>query len=157
MSNKPEFLAQYGSVNHVSKALNSDDESLYYYAARNVSLPEEHMKKIADSDSWEGHLGLSSNPSTPTHIIRKLTQHSDNEVRTNALLHKNVDPNDIDRELEDKQIKPSVISSLVHKSPHLTKDQLHKIAYPPQGRDYPLYVRDHAFDRIQNKEYSDGK
>lgn len=157
MSNKEQFMAQYGPPERAINAIRSNS-GLTYYAAKNANLPHSEMYKIvSNEDDWDGHLGISENGAAPTHIIRKLTSHSDPEVQTNALLHKNVDPNDIDKAVESHKTQPSVINSLVEHSKHLTHQQLYKIAYPPQGKYYPLHTKDKAFDRIQAKEYSDGQ
>lgn len=153
---KEVFLAQYGETKHIESALKSTDSAVRYAVAKNSGLTSDHMSKIlSDKDNWEGHLGLSENGSTPTSIIRKLSKHSDPEVQLNSLLHKNVDPNDIDTALENKSTQPSILNGLVDKSPHITKEQLQGIAYPKKNsRDYHSYTKDRAEERLM-KEYPD--
>lgn len=155
MSGKETFLAQYGTEDHINKLMSiiGSNSDLNYPIAKNHLLSHEHMTTIVnDKNNWEGHLGLSTNPSIPTSIVSKLTKHSDSEIQGNALLHKNVDPNDIDKALDTIHTPASVVSSIVQHSPHITIDQLKQIAYPRKGRDYHSYIKDLAYERLDKEE-----
>jgi hypothetical protein len=126
---KELFLAKYGTAEHAGEAVNSKDEELRSAGAENPHLSQKHMDKIMSSkDDWNGKWGLSRNIATPEKHIHTLTLHKDGEVQRNALIHPNVDPNDIDRALDNNKVWAGARESIVKSSPHITKEQLEKIA-----------------------------
>ena len=150
MSNKNEFLSQYGSEDHAVEAVKSSDVELQYFGSMNYLLPKEHMDTLLkDDDAWHGHIGLSLNPSTPTEIVNKLSSHQDGEVQRNALIHRNVSKSTVQAALRNPRVWSDAHEKIVKSSPHVTKEDLNYVV-DSKTKHFGTLIKDAAFDRLQN-------
>ena len=125
MSKKPHFLAQYGNSTHLDKALKSNDCEVIHAGAQNPKISKEHVGHlIDDKENWVAHLGLSKNKSLSTEHVDKLADHPDNEVRDNALEHKNVSLSVFEKGLKNTDVSPYTHETMIEHSPHITKEHL---------------------------------
>lgn len=117
---KEQFLAQYGSADHVSHILDtSHDQYVKEAALKNPSLPKDKMDSAVNSKTRYIRSAVASNPGLHAEHIEKLVHDPEDDVRVGIGGNHNLRPEHVEKLMKDSSHWVPV--SMVN-NPRVTKE-----------------------------------
>lgn len=151
LSPKEQFLAKYGSYDHVDRMIGASDDH-DRAIAQHIDLHPDHENMLIKSNDWQIHESLATNTRNPE-LLDRYSKSDDDMIRTGLVYNSHAQANHLDSVLDKVgKHQQHIVSSLVL-HPNTSKKTLQDII---NGKHHGSeFSREVAKRRLRDEDYKE--